>query len=214
MRRLALGIFAVTLLCLFTPYLITSVHASEPPLPEIFDYLGFTNVAEVDDETFPAGIYELTLYAEFAAYNEENVLSHYEVGTTIYNVIFAGPEGGFGYITPPIDATIVTDHEFGLSMLTPEGHRYFTENSLNPDGYQHSIVYKNLDDPHMFLIGFENLYGQNADRDYQDIVFSLKLQTPPQVIPEVPLGTILSSVSMLIAFLGFVGFKRFRYQHK
>lgn len=214
MKRLVLGIFAVTLLCLFTSYIIVPAHASEPPLPEIFDYLGFTNIAEADNETFPAGIYELTLYAEFAAYNEKNELSYYEVGTTTYNVIFAGPEGGFGYITPPINTTIVTDHEFGLSMLTPKGHRYFTENSLNLDGYQHSIVYKNLDDPYMFLIGFENLYGVESDRDYQDIVFSLKLQTPPQVIPEVPFGTILSGLSMLIAFVSFVGFKRFRHQHK
>lgn len=214
MRRLALGIFGVTLLCLFIPYIIVPAHASEPPLPEIFDYLGFTNVAEVDDETFPAGIYEITLYAEFAALSEENVLSYYEVGTTTYNVIFAGPEGGFGYITPPINTIIVTGHEFGLSMLTLEGHRYFTENSLNSDGYQHSTVYKNLDDPYMFLIGFENLYGEESDRDFQDIVFSLKLQTPPQVIPEVPFGTILSGLSMLIAFIGYVGFKSFRHQHK
>lgn len=214
MRRLILFIFAVALSLLFVPCIITPVHASEPPITEVLNHLGFTNIALEDIEIFPAGKYEITLYAEFAAYNDENNLSYYEIGTSVYSLIFNGSEGEFGYISPPITKNITIEQPFGLSMVTPENHRYFTQKGLNPDGLNHSIVYKNLDDPYMFFIGFENLYGIDSDRDYQDIVFSLKLQTPPLVIPEVPLGTILSSVSMLIAFIGFVGFNRFRYKRK
>lgn len=183
------------------------VYASEPKLSEIFDHLGFTNVVKVDTETFPPGTYEITLYAEFAAYCDRNELSYYKVGTNTYHVIFTGPEGGLGYIEPPITKRLTINYEFGLSMLTPENHRYFTENSKNPDGQIHSVVYKNLDDPYMYLIGFENLYGA-GDRDYQDIVFSLKLITPQQVIPQVPLGTILTFTLMFAALLGFIRIKR------
>lgn len=211
MRILTSGMFILVLSFLFIPYVIIPVHAYEPPLIEVFNHLGFTNVAEADVETFPPGFYEITLYAEFAGYNNENQLSYYEVGTSTYNLIFDGPEGGFGYLSSPITKTIAADCQFGLSMFTPENHRYFTENKLNSDGEQHSIVYRNHDDTCMYLIGFENVYGA-GDRDYQDIVLSLKVQGPQHVIPEVPLGTILSFLSMFFALVGFVGFKRFRSQ--
>ena len=205
--------FILFLSFLLIPYIIIPVHASEPTLMEVFNHLKFNNVAEADVETFPAGLYEITLYAEFAGYRDENELSYYEVGTSAYNLIFAGPEGGSGYLSPPITKTIVVDCQFGLSMFTPENHRYFTENGLNPDGQQHAKIYKNLDDPTMFLIGFENLYGA-GDRDYQDLAFSLKIKAPQQVIPEVPFGTILSLLIMLIALAGFIGFKRIRSRQK
>jgi len=208
LRRLALGIFVLAVAFLLVPNIITPVHASEPSLAEIFEHLGFINVAGTDVETFPAGLYEITLYAEFAAYCDENELSYYEVGSSTYNIIFTGPQGGSGYLDTPLTDTFDAGYEFGLYMLTPEGHTYYTETSDNPDGEKHAIVYENLDDSFMFLIGFENLYAA-GDRDYQDIVFSLKLCTPQQVIPEVPFGTILSFLSMFIAFVGFVGFKRF-----
>ncbi len=154
-------------------FLPNQVHAEEPSLIEIFNHLGFTNVAEVPIETFPAGTYNITLYAEFAAYHAQNEISYYEVGTTTYNLLISGPEGDFGYINPPLTKIFTVNSQFGLSMYTPEHHRYFTENHLNPDGETHSKVYRNLDDPEMFLIGFENLYGA-GDRDYQDFVFSIR----------------------------------------
>ena len=87
-------------------------------------------------------------------------------------MLFAGPEGGFGYIVP-ITKTFTANDQFGLSMLSPGPHRYFTKTFINPDGEQHAKVYQNLDDPQMFLIGFENLYGA-GDRDYNDLVFSVR----------------------------------------
>lgn len=141
-----------------------------------------------------AGIYDITLYAEFAGYHETNELSYYEVGTSVYNLLFAGSEGGFEYLSPPITRTVTIEQNFGLLMFVArENHRYFTENTLNADGENHSRVYQNLNDPTMFLIGFENLYGA-SDRDYQDLVFSVKLKTPSQVVPEAPFGTITITV--------------------
>jgi hypothetical protein len=211
MKRLIAALLSVAVVFLVI-YQVTPVYASEPTLPEIFDDLGFTNVSEVEVVAFPAGYYEITLYAEFAGFNEENNLSSYTIGGDTFDLIFDGPEGGFGYINPPITKTIMAEGAFGLSMCTPENHRYFTEHYRNPDGEQHSIVYENLDDPVMYLIGFENLYGA-GDRDYQDFVLSLRLKTPSNFVPEVPFGTILSSTAMLTAFAGFIWFKRFRGSH-
>ncbi len=165
-----LAVFLLFLSCYIAP-----LHAAEPPLTDILSNLGFTNVAVASVETFPAGTYNITLYAEFAGYCDENELSYYQVGTSVFHVIFSGPEGGSGYISPPLTKTFNIGYEFGLSMLSPE-HRYFTESARNPDTpEQHAKVYKNLDSPSMFLIGFENLFG-GGDRDYNDMVFSLELQ--------------------------------------
>lgn len=170
-------IFLIVFLILSSSYFVVQVHASEPSLIDIFNYLGFTNVSETNVETFSAGTYNITLYAEFAGYCDENELSYYEAGTSIFNVIFTGPEGGSGYISPPITKTFTADHQFGLSLLS-HGYRYFSEASKNPNERQYAKVYKNLDDPNMFLIGFdERTYCDGTgDRDYNDMVFSLQLQ--------------------------------------
>ncbi|MHC3130142.1 MAG: DUF4114 domain-containing protein [Candidatus Bathyarchaeota archaeon] len=148
--------------------------ASEPSLPSILNDLGFTKIVLTDTETFSSGMYNITLYAEFACYHSQNELSYYAVETSDFQTIFTGPEGGNGYLTPPISKSFESDSQFGLSMLSPGPHRYFTETYLNPDcpPEQHSEVYRNLDSPGMFLIGFENLFG-GGDRDYNDMIFSI-----------------------------------------
>lgn len=175
-KLLTLGIVILGVFFLLSPYHVVPVHASEPSLIEIFNYLGFTNVAETTVETFPIGTYNITLYAEFSAYYNENELSYYEAGTNTFNLIFTGPEGGSGYI-PPITKTFTADYQFGLSLLSRR-YRYFTETSRNPDREPHAKIYRNLDNPNMFLIGFdERTYCDGTgDRDYNDMVFSLQLQ--------------------------------------
>lgn len=146
----------------------------EPNLETILDKLGFTNVEESTVETFSIyGISNITLYSEFAGgYHMFNNFSWYPVGTTNYNRIFSGAEGRFGYVEPPIDKSFTATCEFGLSFHSPEA-RYFTETARNPDGIKHAKVYKNLDNPNMFLIGFENLLG-GGDKDYNDMVISIE----------------------------------------
>ncbi|MEM3459025.1 MAG: DUF4114 domain-containing protein [Candidatus Bathyarchaeia archaeon] len=204
----------LSIICVVT--LITSLtfaactkpaKASEATLIEIFTHLGFTNIAATTIETFPSGTYRITLYAEFAAYRDENELSRYYVETGELTLIFAGLEGGSGYINPPITRAFTANAQFGLSMLSPGPHRYFTETGKNPDGEQHAKIYINLDDPSMFLIGFENLYGA-GDRDYNDLVLSLQKVNDPAVGGTEVLVPFLVSVShlalyiMMIAILG------------
>jgi len=168
----ALSLVSMFLLSLAAPLPSVRASQSEPALISILNELGFTNIRETNIETFPAGAYEITLYAEFAAYHAFNELSWYAMGTAEYNVIFSGQEGGFGYVTPPLTKSLEVDREFGLSFLTPHG-RYFTEIARNPDGVKHALVFVNLDDPNVLLIGFENTLG-GGDMDYQDMVISLK----------------------------------------
>ena len=175
-KRLILSLVTLTLISLLisAPVMLFSVVAiaSEPSLPSILNDLGFTNIILTDTETFSSGMYNITLYAEFACYHSQNELSYYAVETSDFQTIFTGPEGGNGYLTPPISKSFESDSQFGLSMLAPE-HRYFTEHWRNPDyPEQHAQVYRNLDSPNMFLIGFENLFG-GGDRDYNDMIFSI-----------------------------------------
>lgn len=158
---------------------VTLAGAAELSLEEILSNLGFTNIAESTVETFPAGLYEIILYAEFAGYHDTNELSYYPVATSDFTILFSGPEGDSGFITPPIAKTFLCNSTFGLSMyVAHEGYRYFTENLMNPDGQNHSKVFLNLDEPDMYFVGFENLYGL-GDRDFNDMVFSLEQKQDP-----------------------------------
>ena len=177
----------ISLLLISVPVTIfsTTVHAAdEPSLEEILNESGFTNIAVSDSETFPSGIYQTKLLAEFGRYHSICVLSYYAVGTSEYQTVFAGQEGADnslgGYVVPPVSKTFVVDKQFGLSLLI--SFRYFTEDSQNPDyPIQHAKIYTNLDSPTMFLIGFEDSIG-GFDMDYNDMVFSLEPIFPPKIV--------------------------------
>jgi len=197
-KRLISSLVTLTLISLLisAPVMLFSVVAiaSEPSLPSILNDLGFTNIVLTDTETFSPGMYKVTLYAEFAGYRAENELSYYAVETSDFQTIFTGPEGVTGtlggYVDPLISKYFTIDTQFGLSLLAPE-HRYFTEYELNPDyPEQHAQVYRNLDSPDMFLVGFENYFG-GCYRDYNDMVFSLVPLCPLEIVsvmrsPETP----------------------------
>jgi len=177
--RLAELLVLSILVAFMLSHSVTLARAAEPSLEEILGNLGFTNITESTVETFPAGLYEITLYAEFAGYHDTNELSYYPVATSDFTILFSGPEGNSGYVTPPIAKTFLCNSTFGLSMYVAyEGHRYFTENLMNPDGQNHSKIFLNLDEPDMYLCGFENLYGL-GDRDFNDMVFSLRQKQDP-----------------------------------
>ena len=82
-KRLIPSLVTLTLISLLilSPLLLFSatVNASEPSLPSILNNLGFTNIALTDTETFSQGMYNITLYAEFAGYHAQNELSYYAV---------------------------------------------------------------------------------------------------------------------------------------
>jgi len=170
---------AVALLIAFSLPLfqhVVPVYATEPSLTDIFNNLGFKNVTQLTVETFPAGTYNITLYAKFGGNNE---LSYYEINTSSFNVLFIPSEPTmYGYVTPPLTKTLSADYQFGLSLLSWQDTRYFTETALNPDGYPHAKVYMNLNNPSMLLIGFDERSDctEMGDGDFNDMVFSLQLQ--------------------------------------
>jgi len=184
-KRLIKSIFIMTLISLliFGSFRLFSVSASSEPSTEtILKNLGFNNIALEDVETFSAGMYNITLLAEFSSYHSINELSYYAVETSNYNTIFTGPEGitshSIGYVVPPLFRTVVVNNQFALSILSRE-HRYFTEHYLNLDfPKHHAKVYINLDDSDMFLIGFESCHRGRTERDYNDMIFSMRLISP------------------------------------
>jgi hypothetical protein len=170
-------IVLITSLALVSISNISLAWASDPNVVNILRQLGFTNIVETTDETFPTGIYDTTLYAEFADFHDRNNLTWYpEANTAAHHYIFLGPEGNQGFVNPPISKLFTASEEFGLSFESPEA-TYFTETRLNNDSLKHAMIYINLDDRDMYLIGFENLYGV-GDKDYDDMVVSLELVAP------------------------------------
>jgi hypothetical protein len=174
LKKSVLVIILLAFSLAFSCHNVNPTYASEPTRVEALNHLGFTNVVEADVETFQAGVYNITLYAEFAAYCDQNEISYYSVNTSTYNILFTGPEGGFGYLPNPITKNFTAHSQFSLSLLSPGPNRYFVEHSQNPDGEIHAKVYRNLDDPRILLLCFEDLY-QGGDKDYQDVVISIQL---------------------------------------
>ena len=184
-----MSLLLISILIISTPVTLfsTSTVAQhiESEYETILNGLGFTNIALSTVETFPAGKYQATLYAELAGYAEINVLSYYPTLTDNYQTIFTGPEGApygsDGYITPPYPTkTFEVENEFGLSLLA--SFRFFTEHWRNTDyPEQHSKIYKNLESPNMYLIGFEDKLGGD-DRDYNDMIFSLTQIISPKIV--------------------------------
>ena len=184
LRFFILATIMVVALSLCLSGIVAPVHAAAPSLIDIFNQLGFTNVTQVDVETFPAGTYNITLYAKFATYVSVNELDYYQVNTTNFNVIFPPSAGGYGYITPPISETFEADYQFGLSLLTWQGTRYFSEAARNPCGVPHDEVYQNLNNPSMLLIGYDECVFPNGmgNDTFTAMVFSLQPEQYLQVI--------------------------------
>jgi hypothetical protein len=164
------------------------VRAAEPSLESILDNLGFTNRILTTDETFPAGTYKVTLFAEYAGFCDQNTLSWYiDMEEPSFNLIFSGPEGvpleTPGMVSPPLTKSFTADEQFGLSLVSPDG-TWFTQTGRNIDENKHAIVYKDLNDPEILFIGFENMYGGGGEPDYNDMVIALSAGGVPT-----PIGT-------------------------
>ena len=70
-----IGLALISLL-VFTPQMVFFASASsELSLETILESSGFTNIELTDIQTFPAGLYNITLFAEFAGYYNYNILS-------------------------------------------------------------------------------------------------------------------------------------------
>ncbi len=190
-RRIVFGIvFALTIITVLACAPRMQVRADgEPSFESILDILGFTSREVTTDETFLAGTYKVTLFAEYAGYSDLNTLRWYVSigeGEPSFNLIFSGDEGvppPGGMVPLPLTKSFTVAEEFGLSMLSPDG-TWFTETWRNTGESVHAKVYKDLDDPEVLFIGFENSNGEGADFDYNDMVISLSAGGVPT-----PVGT-------------------------
>jgi hypothetical protein len=154
------------------------VFAAEPSLDTILNGLGFTNRNSVTLEIFPKGTYSVTMYAEYAGWKDTNQLKWYKAGTSVFDLIFDGPEGvppsqPMGMVSPPITKSFTSDDTFGLCLNTNDGIDY-SETSRNADGYKHVQIYQSGTDPSLYYIGFENMNSPGSDFDFNDMVLSLK----------------------------------------
>jgi hypothetical protein len=157
-------------------------YAAEPSLEECLNYEGFTYTGPISTETFPAGTYNVTMYAEWAGYYYQNELYWYPVGGDISpsTLIFTGPQGAqgdMGYVDPPISQTFTSGTQFGLSLKSPDSQSpFYTETSKNSDGQKHAKIYVSTTDPNLYYIGFENMGAASGwtDWDYNDMVVSLQ----------------------------------------
>ena len=161
----------------------------EPSISEVLRGLGFTNVTQSPVQTFPSGLYEVVLYAEFAEYHESNMLMYYPLtNSSNLVVLITGVEGSLGYATPPVSKVFSCQSGFGLSLYVhQENYSYYSENWRNPDGQIHSEVYLNLGNPSLYVIAFEDLYDL-GDRDFNDLVLSLRSIQHYLVVETDPLG--------------------------
>jgi len=158
---------------------IPVARAAEPNLENVLDTVGFPLRTLILTETFAAGTYRITMYAEYAGYRDSNQLKWYKVGTSTFGLIFDGPEGippgdPMGLVNPPLAHTFVSADTFGLSLFSPDG-TWYTETSRNIDVQKHARIYQSQTNSNLYFIGFENMgAGSSSDFDYNDMVVSLE----------------------------------------
>jgi len=91
-----------------------------------------------------------------------------------------------------------------LYMTTPQQHTYYS-NVPGGDGLDHArITYDSVSG--IYTVGFENVYGIDMDRDYNDIVLSVSCTADPTPVPEFP--TLALPVALIIGMIGAVLFIR------
>ncbi len=165
----------VIMLVLFSSIMPSIVLADEPSLQEWFTENTYViNVATDDSgmETFPAGHYRVTLLAEFAAYAPNNTFGWYSVDTGVYYEVFSGPDSA------GCTAEFVSPVRFGLYLGSPDG-TFHTEITRNLDGVDHAWVFQDPKTEDGYIIAWEDLW-MGCDKDYQDMIVSLRLLRPPR----------------------------------
>jgi len=176
-----------------------------PLLTEIIDNFVQDEKAFLND----AGLYELdasTLTFAYEAKPVEIYLIDEGAGFTT-NDLLVSINGGskqtvFGDIACP-DCTLKEDHgkylrgdgvslgfqpagtSLDLSLSVLDLFNYTAPGELNPDGLQHIVAFKFGE---WTILGFEDLYGPDSDRDFNDVVLAIRgvrgVAANPQSVPE------------------------------
>ena len=140
----------------------------ESTLQEWFDaneYVINVTEDELEIETFEAGCYQIAIFAEIAAYASLNNLSWYPISSGELQLIFSG-------VNKTGDITIFKATEaFGLCLGSPDG-LFYTETNLNPDSFDHALIFANPKQPGGYIIVWEDLL-EGGDADFQDMILAM-----------------------------------------
>jgi len=150
----------------------SKVEFVKTPLKDLVKEKGITislEELECDVTTWAPGTYKLTILGIFSATRGE--IGWYAGNCRwLMTLLSRGSVAG-------ASATFTAECTFGLYLNSPTpghcnlGGLYFTETSLNPDGFQHAKVFCLTDTK--WIIAWEDWCG-GGDRDYNDYILLLE----------------------------------------
>ena len=171
--------------------------APRDQLQNWFDANGYLIDVWTDEtgiEVFPMGAYEITILCEVAAYKDSNSVGWYEVGNSTLHEVLLGPDG------VGVAKQFTSTGTFGLYIDSPDGV-FFTENSLQPDGFDHCLVYFNPNVSSGYIISLEDLWA-GGDQSYNNMVVGLVPLDlyPPEITIISPENTTYGTSSIPLTF--------------
>ena len=120
------------------------------------------------------------MVAEIAGYSETNTFGYYLTSNNaVHNELFAGSASAGASITFSIDPSA----NLGFYIGVPQGgnNTFFTQTSLNIDSGIHSAIFQ-VDNSNTYILGFEDLLLSSSDKDYQDMILKVTVNSAP--VPE------------------------------
>ncbi len=183
-----------------TPMTLYDVHPSEPTLQEVFDANSIALNASSSQSHYQlwtvAGATELEIEVELlgAHAGHAGVFGWYADGGDFEPMFKTKNHSGFPF-TPIMavgnsaTSTLTASSSFGFAISTQnpantsQTYLWHTETAENEDGNQHAVVY-DLGGGE-YVIAFEDLKGNSADNDLNDLIVRVSVVSCGSVEPEI-----------------------------